>query len=600
MGLLDSIKQRLLIEANADTRPAQGNLTSLANSFNEIRDMVTSVADTIDAAMEASAEAVLKLQRETNVGTENLEAMEEASRGLVTETDLLTVANAALRSDFALQADQLDDVAKFMLVLRDRGAEQTDVVNQLSMALREANVDALEEFGVKVEATSGTMEAQEAIIKRIQEEVGKMSDDFQLAGEDVIKSQVSWKNATDDFKDAIADVVSAMGPLLGLMAELLSLAAKLVATVAETARDAARAAVGADLAEELAPDFARIGRQLTTGNMATVEQRRAIRGNAKELNRQAQGQLNRAATAPIRQIEQEASQAVRDQFGEAVSGVATLLVDTAQGAVAAATRGQSRRRGAGGGGFRLQAAELPGVNVGDFNRAEEARLARLAEIDERVARDRQARDATFAGVLSAPVPSERGLPSAMAEGSVRLVDDISKIQVETPLVQKVFGTPEDFSAAMIGLEGIRDTFGGVIDAVARGEDLSTELITRSIGDYAASKARIWALESIASFASGNVSGGVGYAAAAAGAIVLAREFGSAANTGSAAGARRAEPSAGALGDARGRTSSAQGDRSVNIFLGSEFDEYAPRRRLELARRSVDHLGSDVESPVVFG
>lgn len=149
--------------------------------------------------------------------------LQEASRGLISEFKLMSFAAATLNTDFKLNQQQMNEVAKFMIVLRNQGNDLSAVYTDVTKALVEGNAEGLKKFGIVIKAQAGTLAGHHAIMKRIAEENAKAGDNILIAGDKTKQAQVAMANTFRDVKLIIGSVAESFAPLLQVLTESLGL-----------------------------------------------------------------------------------------------------------------------------------------------------------------------------------------------------------------------------------------------------------------------------------------------------------------------------------------------------------------------------------------
>lgn len=162
-----------------------------------------------------------QLRLSTATAGTNVEALQGAFNGLVTETQAMSFAAQALHSDFGTTQADLQTAAKFALVLRSRGVSLAEAFDRVKQAITEANTDALEEFGITIDAQSATTDAYRKIIARMGKEVSEASGNLTQATDDIQRGLVTARDATHDFGVALGKLAVQLTPVVAKLAEAI-------------------------------------------------------------------------------------------------------------------------------------------------------------------------------------------------------------------------------------------------------------------------------------------------------------------------------------------------------------------------------------------
>jgi hypothetical protein len=173
-------------------------------------------------ALTAAAERYSEVSvLETAAVGANIAKIQSSAGGLLTRYQSLTLAAAAQNTQWKLSQTQMEQVAKFMIVLRNRGHDLAEVQNEVTKAIVEGNVEGLKKFGVVIQDVKPGLQAHEALMARIAAENTKAGDNILRAGDDAKKAGVQWKDAIDKLVIALGRIAAALAPIVSKAATLI-------------------------------------------------------------------------------------------------------------------------------------------------------------------------------------------------------------------------------------------------------------------------------------------------------------------------------------------------------------------------------------------
>lgn len=216
---LDKAQQRSadLTEKSA-ARSSAASLKTLA-SIEKLRLGWSAVTGAIDALGEAAAKYAKRQQLVAASSAADIGRIKAASRGLLTETEAMSFASAALNTQFKLSQREMEIVARAMVSLRNQGNDWHEVQKRLNQAVVEGNAEALKPFGIVIRETTGTVKAHTAVMRALEIESRKATASQKTAGDEALQAQVAWADATDKFTDALGKLAGELAPVLDLLAE---------------------------------------------------------------------------------------------------------------------------------------------------------------------------------------------------------------------------------------------------------------------------------------------------------------------------------------------------------------------------------------------
>lgn len=157
----------------------------------------------------------------------NIGAIQKAAGGLITEYEALRLAAAGMNADHRASQSELEQVAKFMVVLRNQGNDLGVTYQELTKAIVESNAEGLRKFGIQIKEQTGSLAAHEAIMKRIAEENEKAGDNISRAGDSAKRAGVQWQDALDRLVVGLGRVADALAPIVSGLAKVVDVVAYL-------------------------------------------------------------------------------------------------------------------------------------------------------------------------------------------------------------------------------------------------------------------------------------------------------------------------------------------------------------------------------------
>ena len=244
MGIGSTVSS-ILLNFRADTKQARSEIKKLSGEQKKAAQKAVDAQERQNAAMQKSIARIGKValgigavvgaykalssaareyaereQKRVAAASANIEAIAAASRGLISETEALSFAAAQLNTDFKISQREMEQVAKFMVVLRNQGNDMKTVYREVTKALVEGNARGLRQFGIAIDGVSRGAEAHAAIMARIAEENKKAGDNILVAGDEALIAGNKWKNANDKLTDSLGRIGVALSPLVEMIASV--------------------------------------------------------------------------------------------------------------------------------------------------------------------------------------------------------------------------------------------------------------------------------------------------------------------------------------------------------------------------------------------
>ena len=493
----------------------------------------------------------------------NIDALRKSSHGLLEEQKLLKFAAAAMNTDFKLSQSEMQEVSKYMIVLRNQGNDLEEVYREVTKAIVETNTEGLKKFGVQVKAASGTLEAHEQIMQRIREENNKAGNDIERAGDQITQ-------ATNQIADAFRELKIILGGILEMITPIISGLANIGNAVNF------RLGIGHSAAEQIALTTqlrnSLVGGQLQRNQDAEIERAKRLAGFYRESHN----------PNTLKSTIKELSEAVAD-------GMKKWTVETKKGG-----RGSSSRPS-------IDTELSPGQEAMFKNAFSQVLGLRKADTPSRdytagFGQTGEGFGEEFAGFHS-------DLNAQATKGKRQL------------FLHSILGAPNEFSADVIaysaGFSTIQAASLAAFDAMVTGSEGVVHAIRRAIADSLKAIGAQMLVEALKETGYGIASlawhdyGAAKQHFAAAGAFTLAATAAGVASRAVApsasSSASNASSSATASGNSMFGTDHLGQGRSVTVFIGNDFGTHDRRQSQEKLRKSLSDAnitGSD--SQVVFG
>jgi hypothetical protein len=158
----------------------------------------------------------------------SLDRLKIASGGLKSEMQLLEFAAKTNAGAFKLTEQQMGVALQAMRSLERKGYDTDEVFRKVTEAVTEAKTEALEPFGVQIEATGTKTEKVAAIMRKLAEEANGVGDSSLTAGERQKAMSVQFEDSIGKIKNSIGALVVALQPLVQVVANLISKVANLI------------------------------------------------------------------------------------------------------------------------------------------------------------------------------------------------------------------------------------------------------------------------------------------------------------------------------------------------------------------------------------
>lgn len=638
--MLNEIGKNVVIRYHAETAAAQANVRQLqktqekhdatlkAQQEGEIKGLEAKIAKYAKYAMYAGAAfAAVKVSieamtysfdqqelRERAAG-HNIDALREATRGLVSETDLLKLAQSANLGVMKTSADDLIVMAKAMDVYKERGYDATKVAQDFGEYLQTGKAKALKDYGLQIDEARGSVAQYAQTMEQLNvvaREQAKIEED---GGDRMQQRKVQIEDATARLKESFGTLVAVAEPLLTAMIDAFTMVLDGWRQILDllndlpSATDAFRAAKmameksGGELAIE---EGMKITEKLLRDQMAKIaEQKRA--------EKQAAFDAMIAAASPE---EIAFARMTAEKMGAALGTGFSAGFDRVTGQFSG---GKNGRKGGKGGGIRIPIT---------FTTIDDVELDMLGS--RAAAEDMAAREAEKAAALrerfgrtssldmgTEVAGSAFATPESLAviESSRDLMSEYEQFnsQQSDSILKKMFGEPQEFEAYAEGLGMLQNAGRAAFEALITGSgsaaeafkamiaqnmmSLASEMFGRSIYEAAMAVGSLAMYDFKGAALHGKAAAMYAVGAGALG--MIASQMGGGAGAGSGAGGAAtgaALPSTtssainSSPGEARGK--------SVTVVVGDDFADDSPRKRQQRAQRMVA-LGLRTDSEVTY-
>lgn len=636
--MLSEIGKNVVIRYHAETAAAQAKVRQLQKTQEkhagalktqqeaEIAGLESKIAKYAKYAMYAGAAfAAVKVSieamsyafdqqelRERAAG-HNIDALREATRGLVSETDLLKLAQSANLGVMKTSADDLIILAKAMDVYKERGYDATKVAQDFGEYLQTGKAKALKDYGLQIDEARGSLAQYRQTMEQLNVVAREQAQIEEDGGDRMQQRKIQIEDATAKLKESFGTMVAAAEPLLTFMVETITMildgwrqildlinSVDIGGSLARTTDENLRSMVS-DLDREYAAR-----RSLDRA----IEEQAAIRaGNART--------TAFLASATPAQLAEAREQGAR--FGGALRDGAVGAVGT----LADWMRGSGKKTKGGKGGKGGGAVRVPIV----FTTVDDVEIDMLT--GRAAAEDAAAREAEQAAALrsrfgrSSSLDVEGFQPSGFnapeLQTAIDAAGELQRIAAESyqstdSILKKMFGEPQEFEAYAEGLGMLQNAGRAAFEALITGSgsageafkamiaqnmmSLASEMFGRSIYEAAMAVGSLAMYDFKGAALHGKAAAMYAVGAGALGMIgsqlgggaVVSKGAGGAAATGSSLPSTTSSAINSAPSDVRGR--------SVTVVVGDDFADDSPRKRQQRAQRMVA-LGLRTDSEVTY-
>lgn len=237
--MFGDITKRVILAYKADTASAAADIKKLALTQKEHAQVMKKDLEAQNATLEAQISKYGKMaataaavyggikvaldsmefyyerneQREKASG-HSIERLKEATRGLVSESDLLKLAVTANNGVMKASQEELITVAKAMDVFADRNYDAAKVTQDFNEFLQTGKAKALKDYGLQITETRGSVEQFKEVMSQLNK-VAKEQDAIVNDSRDAWdQSKVGLKDQVDKVRETFGKMVAEMQPAI--------------------------------------------------------------------------------------------------------------------------------------------------------------------------------------------------------------------------------------------------------------------------------------------------------------------------------------------------------------------------------------------------
>jgi len=189
---------------------------------------LTKIAGVARVAFEGMAAGVERARLSAAAGATNIDALRQASAGLVKETDLLRFAAQARAGALKADNELLEAAQKAMRALTQQGFEYTKVSDKVTEAIVKGETDGLKDLGIIIRKTTTDAERHAAIKEKLIELANKATGANVTEAESAQAAMVSYEDSIQKVKESLGELAIALAPIVKLAADLVGWTARLV------------------------------------------------------------------------------------------------------------------------------------------------------------------------------------------------------------------------------------------------------------------------------------------------------------------------------------------------------------------------------------
>lgn len=631
--MLSEIGKNVVIRYHAETAAAQANVRQLQKTQEkhdatlkkqqegEIKGLEDKIAKYAKYAMYAGAAfAAVKVSieamtysfdqqelRERAAG-HNIDALREATRGLVSETDLLKLAQSANLGVMKTSADDLIILAKAMDVYKERGYDAAKVTQDFGEYLQTGKARALKDYGLQIDEARGSVAQYKQTMEQLNVVAREQAQIEEDGGDRMQQRKIQIEDATAKLKESFGTLVATAEPLLTFMVETITMIL-----------DGWRQILDLINSIDIGGGLARTTDENLRSMVSDLDREYAARRSLdRAIEEQEAIRAGNARTAAFLATATPAQLAAAKAQGAKLGGAIKSGVSDGIGTLADWMRGSGKAgKGAGGKGGAIRIPIVFTTAGGQEMSEVEARLQAQAEA-KRLATEKERAAAFDESVTSFRAQGFSAAPEALeiANTSRDLMSEYEQFnsQQSDSILKKMFGEPQEFEAYAEGLGMLQNAGRAAFEALITGSgsageafkamiaqnmmSLASEMFGRSIYEAAMAVGSLAMYDFKGAALHGKAAAMYAAGAGALGMIgsqlgggaVVGKGAGGAAATGSSLPSTTSSAINSAPSDARGR--------SVTVVVGDDFADDSPRKRQQRAQRMVA-LGLRTDSEVTY-
>ena len=554
---------------------------SIGEAYKRATATATAALGAVDKVMAAVNNTAHRMTIEAAAAGEGLQILSRESAGLITRTQQLEFAAKLNTSAFKLSAAQYEDAANAVRQLVREGANQEDALKKVGEAITKFDGGPLQDFGIRTKQGTSDTEKFTNVMDALHQKALMVGTGTQTAGEKMAAYGVDTTNALDSIRTSIDSITASLAPFIAAIAKVL----------------------------ETLTSKEKLGNFLQ-GDHGQYSWHNMMRGSLETLGLSED------------QIDQLANHPVLGGLFEPASGAYTT--STAEGAgagqlgesnrqVTVQMPGMDMRRKAGSGpasGLDFSGVQLSGEQIAGglmvFADMAKSIVDSLPTFDDIAKRQEEAAARAQGGADASAqwAQIEQYATANASSGSgfafdKATADKAANDNKRQSFLEKTFGKVGEFDAYATAFQTLTGAVGASMTAWIDGSESAGKAFKHFIADALKGLAVQMAVEalkegaySIASFATGNVAGGIAhgkaalaFGVAAAAAAVGAKALGTSAGDANAASAGGGGGGGGSGGFGGGAPGS-DGPKTIVIAMSSSDPDETARMAQRRAERYV--------------
>lgn len=632
--MFGDLTKRVLMVYKADTASAQADIKKLSLTQKEHASALKKDLDTQNIGLEAqigkyasyaakavAAYAAIKVGIESmeyyydkqeireRAQGHSMEALRAATRGLVSETELLKLAGASNNGVMKLSSDQLVTMTKAMDVLGERGYDTAKVMADFHDFLQTGKAKVLKDYGFQVDEARGSMEQLKQIMEQASVVAGEHASLVDDAGDSWARAKVTMGDSLDSFRESVGRLMDAVSPILEKMLGLVTMVIEGWSQIFELGADVVNSVSISGNTDQGASDMASDALKRQRERWADQQLDDMI-----EANKKTKAFLATASKEDLA-LAREQGAKIGEALGSSVYAAASRGIGTVRDWVRAGNK-KDKGKGSKGGSGKADVEVLVEFVFEDPSAAIDARAKRDAE--------------TYAKRLRAygeTTDAMRGEDYATGQFSAN-IDELPQLMQTAEELQasyaqfnagrtqsvfrEMFGDPEEINLYASGFNMLKDASVAAFQAVMTGSmsagaafkkmmasqmmTLASTMFGRSIYEAAAALGSLAGMDYRGAAAHGAAAAKYAAGAILLGSIAASMGGGGSAATGGAGGNASVGPSTRSAAVAQG--DGAGSGRNISIIVGDDFADDSPRKRQQKAERLVK-MGLRSSREVVF-
>lgn len=221
---MDSIKKSQEVmqsDLSKVAKVGENSSKNLIASFARIVGPVASAVGAITLLKKGFNDLAQYSKLAASAGVVDLNALREASAGLLTETQLLTIASAANRGQIKLNSEQKIAAVGAIRALIREGNEEREVIQKVTQALIKGKLEGLDDFGFAAESTGSKVGDFNSLMAQLSARAAGVKGSALTAEESIQSLGVKTEDAFDRISRAFGRLVRAIEPLIDATATVI-------------------------------------------------------------------------------------------------------------------------------------------------------------------------------------------------------------------------------------------------------------------------------------------------------------------------------------------------------------------------------------------